>query len=192
MKIIELLLLETVDNLGIVGDVVKVKPGFARNYLLPHGIAVPPTPEKVEELAAKRAEEAARLAKLAEEQRGMIAKLEGFELTVERSANENGLLYGGVSQHEIALALQAEGFAIDDRHVRSGDQIKRLDSYDIPIVVNKDLKTEIKLWVVSDDPSVQADPDAEAEADEPAEGEQPETEGEAEALAEEPVEAAAE
>ncbi|MEM1028366.1 MAG: 50S ribosomal protein L9 [Planctomycetota bacterium] len=188
MKTIELLLLETVDNLGIVGDVVKVKPGFARNYLLPHGIAVPPTPEKVEELAAKRAEEAARLAKLAEEQRGMIAKLEGFELTVERSANENGLLYGGVSQHEIALALQAEGFAIDDRHVRIGDQIKRLDSYDIPIVVNKDLKTEIKLWVVSDDPSVQADPEAEAE--EQAEGEQPEAE--AEASVEEPVEAAAE
>ena len=189
-RTVQLLLVENVDNLGIVGDVVHVKPGFARNYLLPHGIAVPPSPEKIEELAAKRAEEAARLAKLAEEQRGMIDKLEGFELTVERSANENGLLYGGVSQHEIALALPAAGFAIDDRHVRIGDQIKRLDSYDIPIVVNKDLKTEIKLWVVSDDPSVQADPEAEAEADEPAEGEQPE--GEVEALAEEPVEATAE
>lgn len=156
MKTIELLLLETVDNLGIVGDVVRVKPGFARNYLLPHGIAVPPSAEKIEELASRRAEVAAELAKLAEEQKGMIEKLEGYELTVERSANENGLLYGGVSQHEIALALQAEGFAIDDRHVRIGDQIKRLDSYDIPIVVNKDLKTEIKLWVVSDNPEVQA------------------------------------
>ncbi|MEM1108786.1 MAG: 50S ribosomal protein L9 [Planctomycetota bacterium] len=187
MKTIELLLLETVDNLGIVGDVVRVKPGFARNYLLPHGIAVPPTPEKVEELAAKRAEEAARLAKLAEEQKAMVAKLEGFELTLERSANENGLLYGGVSQHEIALALQAEGFAIDDRHVRIGDQIKRLDSYDIPIVVNKELKTEVKLWVVSDDPSVQAvDEEDAAEEAEAAEGES-ET-----AATDEPVEAAAE
>ncbi len=156
MKTIELLLLETVDNLGIVGDVVKVKPGFARNYLLPHGIGMPPTEEKIAELASRRAEVAAELAKLAAEQRAMIQKLEGFELTVERSANENGLLYGGVSQHEIALALQAEGFAIEDRHVRIGDQIKRLDSYDIPIVVNKDLKTEIKLWVVSDNPEVQA------------------------------------
>lgn len=163
MKTIELLLLQTVDNLGIVGDVVNVKPGFARNYLLPHGIAVPPTPEMVEQLAAKRAEEAARLAKLADEQKGMVEKMEGFELTLERSANENGVLFGGVSQHDIALALQAEGFAIDDRHVRVGDQIKRLDSYEIPIVINKELKTEIKLWVVSDDPSVQADEDDQAE-----------------------------
>ncbi|MEM6458928.1 MAG: 50S ribosomal protein L9 [Planctomycetota bacterium] len=152
MKTIELLLLETVDNLGIVGDVVKVRPGFARNYLLPHGIAVAPSPEKVAELAERRKAEAARLAKLAEEQRAMVEKLEGYELTLERSANENGVLFGGVSQHEIAEALQAEGFAIDDRHVRIGDQIKRLDSYDIPVVVNKELKTEIKLWVVSDQP----------------------------------------
>lgn len=170
MKTIELLLLETVDNLGIVGDVVNVKPGFARNYLLPHSIAVTPTAEKIEELAARRTEEAARLDKLSAEQRSMIDKLEGYELTVERSANENGLLYGGVSQHEIAQALQAEGFAIDDRHVRIGDQIKRLDSYDIPIVINRDLKAEIKLWVVSDDPAVQASDDNRRDA--PAEDEE--------------------
>ena len=165
MKTIELLLLQTVDNLGIVGDVVKVKPGFARNYLLPHGIAVPPTPEKVEELAARRAEEAARLEKLASEQRAMIEKLDGFELTIERSANETGVLFGGVSQHDITLALQAEGFAVEDRYVRIGDQIKRLDAYDIPVVINKDLKAEIKLWVVSDNPEDQATEEDEAPAE---------------------------
>ena len=166
MKTIELLLMKTVDNLGIVGDVVKTKPGFARNYLLPHGIAVPPTPEKVEELAALRAQEAARLEKLAAEQRTMVEKLEGFELTVERSANETGLLYGGVSQHDIAEALRAEGFAIDDRHVRIGDQIKRLDSYEIPIVVNKELKAEAKLWIVSDNPEEQQAEEDQAEGQE--------------------------
>ncbi len=155
MKQIELLLLETVDNLGIVGDVVKVRPGFARNYLLPHGIAVAPTPEKVEELAARRAEEAARLKQQEKEQQAMVDKLNDFELTMERSANENGVLFGGVSQHDIAQALQAEGFAIEDRHVRIGDQIKRLDAYDIPLVISRDLKTEIKLWVVSDNPDDQ-------------------------------------
>ena len=169
MKTIELLLLQTVDNLGIIGDVVKVKPGFARNYLLPHGIAVPPTPEKVQELAARRKEVAAEMAQLASEQKSMIEKLEGFELTLERAANETGVLFGGVSQHEIALALQAEGFAIDDRHVRIGDQIKRLDSYDIPIVINKELKTEVKLWVVSDTPIEEES--AEEAGEEGAEGE---------------------
>ena len=164
MKTIELLLLQTVDNLGIIGDVVKVRPGFARNYLLPHGIAVAPSPEKIEELAAQRKEEAARLAKLAEEQQAMVNKLEGYELTLERSANENGVLFGGVSQHEIAVALQEEGFAIEDRHVRIGETIKRLDAYDIPIVINRDLKTEIKLWVVSDTPLENEDDEAEGDA----------------------------
>ncbi len=152
MKTIELLLLETVDNLGIVGDVVKVKPGFARNYLLPHGIGMTPSPEKIEELASRRAEEAARIEKMTKEQEAMVAKLENFELTLERSANDSGVLFGGVSQHDIAVALRGEGFDIEDRYVRIGDQIKRLDSYDIPLVISRDLKTEIKLWVVSDTP----------------------------------------
>ena len=164
MKTIELLLLETVDNLGIVGDVVKVRPGFARNYLLPHGIAVAPTPEKVQELASRRAQEAARLEALAKEQQAMVARLENYELTIERSANDSGVLFGGVSQHDIAQALQAEGFEIEDRHVRIGDQIKRLDAYDIPLVINRDLKTEIKLWVVSDTP-VEAQEDEAEDAD---------------------------
>jgi large subunit ribosomal protein L9 len=189
MKTIELLLLQTVDNLGIIGDVVKVKPGFARNYLLPHGIAVAPSPEKIEELSVQRAEEAARLQKLEKEQRAMVDKLEGFELTLERSANENGVLFGGVSQHDIAEALQAEGFDIEDRHVRIGDSIKRLDAYDIPLVVSRDLKTEIKLWVVSDTP-VEAQEDEAEDADAPV-GQAPAAEGtEGASPAEEVAEAA--
>ena len=163
MKTIELLLLDNVDNLGIIGDVVKVKPGYARNYLLPHGLAEAPTPEKIEELSARRAEVQAELDKLAAEQRAMIEKLEGYELTMERSANETGVLFGGVSQHDIAEALQAEGFAVEDRYVRVGEQIKRLDTYEIPIVINRDLKTEIKLWVVSDTP-LEDEPQEDAEA----------------------------
>ena len=158
MKTIELLLLDTVDNLGIVGDVVKVKPGFARNYLLPFGIAEPPTEEKVAALASRRKEVAAELAKIASEQAAMIEKLAGHELTLERSANDAGVLFGGVSQHEIAELLRAAGFAVDDRYVRMGDNIKRLDSYDIPVVINRDLKTEIKLNVISD---VKPEPEAE-------------------------------
>lgn len=169
MKTIELLLLDNVENLGIVGDVVHVKPGYARNYLLPHGIATTPTPEKVQELAARRAEVEAELKKLAAEQQAMIEKLEGYELTLERATNEMGVLFGGVSQHDIAQALQAEGFAVEDRHVRIGDQIKRVDTYDIPIVINKELKTEIKLWVVSDTPLESDEDEATEEAEESAE-----------------------
>ncbi len=159
MRNIELLLLETVDNLGIVGDVVKVKPGYARNFLLPLGKATQPSPEKVQELAQRRTEVEAELKKLAAEQEAMIAKLENYELTLERSANDSGLLYGGVSQHDIAEALQAQGFAVEDRHIRIGTSIRRLDTYEIPVVIHRELKTEIKLWVVSDRPMEEPEPE---------------------------------
>ena len=175
MKQIELLLLETIDNLGIVGDVVKVKPGYARNYLLPHGLAEAPTEEKIQELSARRAEVEAELKKLRGEQEALLEKLSTVELTLERSANESGLLFGGVSQHDIAEALQAEGYAVEDRHVRIGEKINRLDTYDIPIQLDKDLKCEIKLWVVSDKPQEEL----EAEAAEAAAAEKAEIEAEA-------------
>ncbi len=163
-KQIELLLLDTIENLGIVGDVVKVKPGYARNYLLPHGLAEPPTQEKIQELAARRAEVEAELKKLRGEQEALLEKFADYELTLERSANEQGMLFGGVSQHDISEALKADGLAIEDRHVRIGEKINRLDTYHIPIQLAKDLKTEIKLWVVSDKP-------LEEETEEGAEGE---------------------
>ena len=152
MKQIELLLLENVDNLGIVGDVVKVKPGYARNYLIPMGYATDPTAGAIKRLAEKRAEVEKQMLLKVKEQEEIIKRLEGFELTVMRNANEQGVLFGGVSQHDIVQALRAEGFNVEDRHVRVGQQIKRLDSYQIPIVLSKDLRTEIKLWVVSDKP----------------------------------------
>ncbi|MEM7681508.1 MAG: 50S ribosomal protein L9 [Planctomycetota bacterium] len=161
MRNVELLLLDNVDNLGIVGDVVKVRPGYARNYLLPHGLADVPSDEKIAQLAERRKEVEAELKRIAEAQSAAASKLEGHELTLERSANDQGVLFGGVSQHDIAQALRAEGFDIDDRHVRIGMVIKRLDTYDIPIVFTKELKADIKLWVVSDRPM---DLDEEAEA----------------------------
>lgn len=153
MKTIRLLLLDNVDNLGIVGDVVEVRPGYARNYLLPMGLATVPTDGAVKRLAGRRAEVEAEMKALRETQAALIERLADFELTLERPANEQGVLYGGITQHEIAEALQAEGFEVEDRFIRIGDQIKRLDTYDIPVVIDKELKTEIKLWVVSDKPS---------------------------------------
>ncbi|MEM9415263.1 MAG: 50S ribosomal protein L9 [Planctomycetota bacterium] len=165
MKTIELLLLDTIENLGIIGDVVKVKPGYARNYLLPHGLADVPSEEKIQELAARRAEVEAELKKLRAEQETMIEKLETYELTLERAANEQGALFGGVTQHDIAEALRAEGYAVEDRHIRIGERINRLDTYTIPVQVAKDLKAEIKLWVVSDKPMEVEEENDEAEGE---------------------------
>lgn len=155
MKQIELLLTENVDNLGIVGDVVKVRPGYARNFLLPRGMATTPTPGNVKRLAARRAEVEKEMKARRAALEATLEKLKGHEITIQRSANEQGVLFGGVSQHEIAEALRSEGHQIEDRMVRIGETIKRLDSYHIPIVLANDLKCEIKLWVVSDKPSDQ-------------------------------------
>ena len=116
----------------------------------------------------ERARVAEEMSRQRAEQEVLIEKLDGFEITIQRSANEQGVLFGGVSQHDIADLLREEGFGVDDRAVRIGDQVKRLDSYEIPIVLANDLKTEIKLWVVSDKPmdQLQADDDEQEHTDE--------------------------
>jgi large subunit ribosomal protein L9 len=174
MNTIELLLTSNVDNLGIVGDVVKVRTGYARNYLLPRQLATTPSPEAIKALAARRAEVEKELKALRAMREATLARLEKYELTMQRSANDQGILYGGVSQHDIAEALRAEGFAIEDRAVRIGEQIKRLDTYTVPLVLDQDLRTEIKVWIVSDKPREELDADtAEAQAAEPAAEEKP-------------------
>lgn len=166
MKYIELLLLDNVDNLGIIGDVVKVRPGYARNFLLPRALATTPSKGAIERLAERRAQVEAEMKAIRAAQEQLIAKLENHEITLERSANDQGLLYGGVSQHDIAQTLRDEGFAIEDRYVRIGTTIKRLDSYTIPIVIDRELKTEIKLWVVSDKPAEDLEAEESEEAGE--------------------------
>ncbi len=173
MKHIELLLLDNVDNLGIVGDVVKVRPGYARNFLLPRALATTPTPGAIERLAARRAEVEKEMAELRKAMQGLLERLTDYELTLERSANDQGVLFGGVSQHDIAQALRDAGLEVEDRHVRIGSQIKRLDSYQIPIVIDRDLKTEIKLWVVSDKPVQELEEQPEDDVDANVDDQQP-------------------
>lgn len=152
-KSIKLLLTENVDNLGIVGDVVSVRTGYARNFLLPRSLARKPTDKAIAALAARRAEVERQLAELRRQLEGVVGKLKGFEVTIERSCNDNGWLYGSVTQREIADALHKAGFPqVQDRHIRIGTAIKRIDTYDIPIQFDSDLKTEVKLWVVADRP----------------------------------------
>ena len=150
---IELLLTENVGNLGIVGDVVKVKPGYARNYLLPMALATKPTDAAKSRVAARRAQVEAELKALRASQEKLIELLATVEITLQRSHNEEGMLYGSVTQHDIATALHAEGHPVTERDIRIGSPIKRLDSYKIPVQLATDLKTEIKLWVVSDKPA---------------------------------------
>lgn len=152
-KNMELLLTENVDGTGIVGDVVRVRKGFARNYLLPRGMATQPSEEMIKSLAAKRAEAQRMLAELRKQREELTGKLAGFELKLVRSCNDQGILYAAITQHDIATALGTAGFpGIKDREVRLGQTIKRIDKFAVHIKLDSDLDAEISLVVDSDRP----------------------------------------
>src|SRR5262249_48863005 len=149
-KSIELLLTENVENLGIVGDVVKVRTGFARNFLLPRALATTPSEEMIKSLQAKRADAERMLAEQKQARAETVARMAGVELTLEGSCNEQGVLYASVTQQEVASALMAAGFGVRPRDVRLSQAIKRLDTYDVLIKYETDLECHIKLWIVPD------------------------------------------
>lgn len=185
-KHVKLLLTENVDNLGIVGDVVRVRLGYARNFLLPFGLATTPSEDLIKDLAAKRADAEKQLAALRKQREEMIKKLDGQQLTMVRACNDQGHLYGSVTQQDIATALQEVGFDIKPREVRLPGTIKRIDTFDIHIKVDSDLGADVKLWVVADR---QLDVDAAPEMEFDSEGEL--IEKPAKSKAEKPARAAA-
>ncbi len=149
-KTVELLLTDNVENLGIVGDIVNVKLGYARNFLLPRGLGAKPTEDLKQALAEKRAVAERQMRELRSQRETMIDKLAEHEVTLERSCNDQGLLYGSVTQRDIADALVADGFNVRARDVRLGQTIKRIDSYQVLVKLDADLEADMKVWVVAD------------------------------------------
>ena len=146
----ELLLLDNVENLGIVGDLVKVKPGYARNYLLPHGLGEFPTPEKIESLKEARQKALAEVQRARSAREELLARMNSVEISVVRSCNDQGILYGSISQRDIADALQAAGYGVDTRAVRLSQTIRRVGTYHVPIQLDRDLRCEVNLIVQPD------------------------------------------
>lgn len=151
-KNIELLLLQTIENTGIVGDIVKVKPGYARNFLLPTGLAEPPTPEKIEALREERAAAESELAALRSAREELLARMEEVEVTLVRSCNDQGVLYGSVTQRDIADGLQENGYDVGVRSIRLRQAIRRIGEYPVPIQFDKDLRCEVNIIVEPDQP----------------------------------------
>jgi large subunit ribosomal protein L9 len=147
---IELLLLDTVENLGLVGEVVKVRPGYARNYLLPMLLAEHPTQEKIESLKEARARAEAEVAKQRAERAALIERLAGVTVTLIRSTNDQGLLYGAVTQRDISDELIKMGFGVDTRAVRLSQPFRRVGAGSVTIQFDRDLKTDIDVMVKSD------------------------------------------
>ncbi len=149
---IELLLTSNVENLGIVGDIVRVRMGYARNYLIPMGVAELPTDEKMEALAEAREIALQEYEANRAEQASIIEKLEGITLTLTRSANDQGGLYGSVTQRDIADALIENGYTVDTRAVRLHSAIKRIGEYQVTVQFGTDMKVDIEITVNPDRP----------------------------------------
>jgi large subunit ribosomal protein L9 len=147
---VKLLLKESVKHLGRVGDVVEVSPGYARNYLLPHDLAVHPTPNNVKKVEERRKEIERIERERHEEQQRLIGQLQGVEVTIERRANEQGHLFGSVSATDIAHALQTQGFNINPDDIYLPGKLDRIDTYMVNVRFAEDLQQEIKVWVAPD------------------------------------------
>ena len=146
----KLLLSESIRNLGKVGDVVEVSPGYARNYLLPKGLAVQPTPGNIKKIEVRRKEIERLEAEKKAAQAKIIANLASVELTLERRANESGTLFGSVSATDIAKALNAIGHQVTAEDVLLPGKLDHIEKYTVVVKFAEDLQTEIKVWVAPD------------------------------------------
>ncbi len=144
----EIILRQAVENLGKPGDVVKVKSGYARNYLLPHGLAYEATPGNLKRIQQERD----RLEAAENERRGaaqsIAEKLEQVSLTFSARVGEEGKLFGSVGAADIAQQLEAQGFTIEKRQIDLHDPIKALGVYRVPVRLHADVKPEVRVWVI--------------------------------------------
>lgn len=166
---VQVLLRRSVEAVGRVGEVVRVKPGFARNYLFPYGIAVLPTKENLRLVEKDKAVEAAEEAEKAKLRAEMLVKLAAASVRVEVKSNPEGHLFGSVGAAQVAEGLVAQGFAVEEKHVRM-EPVKQLGEYEVVIHLAADAETKIKLWVLDEvtKKASKTDPEAEKAAAEKA------------------------
>jgi len=144
----QVLLTHSVPHFGQPGDLVKVRPGFARNYLLPQGLATFATPHNLR-IVEKHRE---RLRQLEQARRTdllqLAAQIAQRSITIEANANPEGHLYGSVNADQIAQALKNDNFPIETENVKIEGPLKELGLYTIKLYLGQDVDTEVKLWVV--------------------------------------------
>jgi len=150
MASVKLLLKESIKNVGRVGDIVEVSPGYARNYLLPQDLAVAPTPNNVKKIEARRKEIERQERERREQQERMIQQLSGVEVHLERRANEQGHLFGSVTATDVAKGLQAQGFNVEPEDVNLPGKLDAVRDYTVTIKFAEDLAAEVKVWVHAD------------------------------------------
>jgi large subunit ribosomal protein L9 len=144
----EVILRQAVENLGKPGDLVAVKSGYARNYLIPRGFALPATEGNKKRIEQQKARlEAAEGERRAAAQQ-VADRLEQVSLTFSARVGEEEKLFGSVTAADIAQQLQSQGFDIEKRQIDLHDPIKSLGVYRVPVKLHADVKPEVRVWVI--------------------------------------------
>jgi len=154
----EVILLQKIANLGDIGDRVKVKPGFGRNYLLPGGKATLATAENIARFESRRAELEAKAAKELDSAKTRAAALEGFKLSITAKAGNEGKLFGSIGTSDIAEACQKAGHRIERAEVRLPDgPIRMVGEHLVALHLHSDVDVQLPLTVVAEESAASAD-----------------------------------
>lgn len=144
----EVILKQDVDKIGRAGQVVKLKDGFARNFLIPNGLAVPMNSANLKKLEQEKQKKAQESEKIRKEAEAAKTKLAGFSLTIPVLTHEEDKLYASIGALDISRLLKDEGFDIDKGLIALEEPIKSLGIYEIPVNLHPEVSATIKVWIV--------------------------------------------
>jgi large subunit ribosomal protein L9 len=147
----QVILRERMENLGNVGEIVDVKPGFARNYLIPQGKAYLATSGNVRRIEVEREKLATQAADTLASARARAATIEAVSLTFHARAGEEGRLFGSITSADIAERLAEQGIEIERRQIEIEEPIKALGVFSVPIRLHTEVRPEIKVWVIKEE-----------------------------------------
>ena len=145
---VELLLTENIPSLGKQGEIVKVKPGYARNYLLPQGLGTVATSQNKRAVELHRQRQQALLDARLANLRKLAGEISKYSVTLEANATEEGHLYGSIGAREISDSLQKAGYAVEPEHVKLEGPLKELGMYTVKVAVHPEVESDVKVWVV--------------------------------------------
>jgi large subunit ribosomal protein L9 len=153
MKNLKVILRQDVPDLGQSGDIVTVRPGYARNFLLPRGMAFEATGANIKQLEEEKRRGEAKSKQQYLEARRRASQLENVSLTFHANAGEEGKLFGSITSADIAERLKEQNldFDVDKRDIELDESLKSLGVYNVPIRLHTEVKPEIKVWVIKQD-----------------------------------------
>jgi large subunit ribosomal protein L9 len=147
----QVILRQSVEKLGDAGEIVDVKPGYGRNYLIPQGLAYEATDANRRRLEAERARHAAREAETLSDAQKRAAGIEGVSLTFHARAGQEGKLFGSITSADIAEKLAEQGVTIERRQIELDEPIKALGVTSVPVRLHPQVRPEVKVWVIAED-----------------------------------------